>query len=202
MTFALLGLEYDHMKTDSNAIHPATLQTPRLTLKAITPAVVHQLASSMTKPELLDYFGFDEARYAHFMIMHQKGMETHSLSHYYFLMIETETGAPIGEVGFHTWNAKHRRADLFYLIHSDENKQKRYMTEALKAVIDFGFTDLSLHRIAALVAKWNTPSVKLIQNNGFTFEGTMRQDYNVDGVNSDSDCYSLLKPEWELLRRQ
>jgi [ribosomal protein S5]-alanine N-acetyltransferase len=188
--------------TDPNQIHPITLHTARLTLKAITPAVVHQLASSMTKPELLDYFGFDEGRYAHFMIMHQKGMETHSLSHYYFLVVETETGRPIGEVGFHTWNAKHRRADLFYGIHKDENRQKGYMSEALKVVIEFGFTTLSLHRIAALAAKSNIPSVRLIQNNGFTFEGTMRQDYNVDGVNDDSDCYSLLKPEWEMSRNK
>lgn len=183
-------------------MHPATLYTSRLQLRAVTPAVVHQLAISKTKQELMDYFGFGEAGYEHFINMHQKGMETHSISFYYFLVSLKGTGLPIGDVGFHTWNAKHRRADLFYNIHNDENKQKGYMSEALTVVIEFGFTQLNLHRVAALAAKDNRPSVRLIKNNGFTFEGTMRQDYNVNGVNDDSDCYSLLKHEWESLQKK
>ena len=71
------------------------------------------------------------------------------------------------------------------------------MTEALKATLEFGFTQLNLHRIEALVADWNIPSVKLLQRYGFTKEGIMREDYCVNGKNEDSDCYSLLKWEWE-----
>lgn len=48
-----------------------------------------------------------------------------------------------------------------------------------------------------MVAKCNKPSVKLIEKNGFIFEGTLREDYIVNGVHDDSDCYSLLKQEWE-----
>lgn len=70
------------------------------------------------------------------------------------------------------------------------------MTEALKEVLNFGFTTLNLHRIEALVASWNIPSVKLLQHYGFTKEGTMREDYVVNGKHEDSDCYSLLKREW------
>jgi len=67
----------------------------------------------------------------------------------------------------------------------------------LSAVLDFGFTQLELHRIAALVASSNTPSLKLLEHYGFMKEGTMREDYVVDGKNEDSECYSLLKWEWE-----
>ncbi len=59
------------------------------------------------------------------------------------------------------------------------------------------FTELALHRIEALVAYWNTPSLKLLARYGFKKEGTMREDYVVDGVSENSDCYSLLKWEWE-----
>jgi ribosomal-protein-alanine N-acetyltransferase len=66
----------------------------------------------------------------------------------------------------------------------------------VQAVLDVGFIELNLHRIEALVAADNTPSVKLLLRYGFTKEGTMREDYVVEGKNEDSDCYSLLKWEW------
>ena len=112
-------------------------------------------------------------------------------------MIDKETHQPIGECGFHTWNKTHCRTELFYLLRDDKFKQKGLMTEALKATLEFGFTQLNLHRIEALVADWNIPSVKLLQRYGFTKEGIMREDYCVNGKNEDSDCYSLLKWEWE-----
>lgn len=172
------------------------LHTERLELKGITPALVHELAATKSKEELINYFGFDEKGHEHFMSMHDKGMETYSLSLFYFVIIIKERQLAIGDIGFHTWNAKHSRAELFYNIYDDTNKQKGYMSEALKEVIEFGFTELKLHRIAAMVANWNIPSVKLIKKNGFTFEGTLREDYVVNGVHEDSDCYSLLKNEW------
>lgn len=70
------------------------------------------------------------------------------------------------------------------------------MTEALREVLNYGFSELKLHRIEALVAESNIPSIRLLKRFGFTKEGTMREDYVVNGVSEDSDCYSLLKWEW------
>lgn len=134
--------------------------------------------------------------------MHEKGMETHRLSLLFFLLIDKQNRIPIGECGFHTWNKTHNRAELFYSIRNDSDKQKGYMTEALQAVLAFGFTELNLHRIEALVADWNTPSLKLLLRYGFTKEGTMREDYVENGKHEDSDCYSLLVWEWEKRRTQ
>lgn len=71
------------------------------------------------------------------------------------------------------------------------------MTEALETVLKFGFTELNLHRVEALIADENEPSKRLLLRYGFLKEGTMREDYVVNGVNEDSDCYALLKWEWE-----
>ena len=71
------------------------------------------------------------------------------------------------------------------------------MTEALSEVIRYGFENMNLNRIQALIADRNIPSKKLLQRNGFSFEGTMREDYVVDGKSEDSNCYSLLKHEWQ-----
>ena len=172
------------------------LTTSRLILKSITPAFINTQFTSKTAAEIKSFFGFDHAGYEHAKEMHLKGMETHRISLHYFLLIEKEKHTPIGECGFHTWNRTHRRAELFYSMRSDEYKRQGLMKEALKAVLEFGFTGLGLQRIEALVADYNIPSVKLLQRYGFTNEGTMREDYCVDGINEDSDCYSLLKWEW------
>lgn len=174
------------------------LNTERLVLKGITPALIHELFRTKTKEEIMQFFNIGEEGYSHYQTMHEKGMETHRLSLFFFLLIDKQTNTPLGDCGFHTWNPTHRRAEVFYAMRNDVTKQKGYMTEALKEVLQYGFTELNLHRIEALVANDNTPSIKLLQRYGFTKEGTMREDYVVNGRNEDSDCYSLLKHEWKI----
>lgn len=128
-------------------------------------------------------------------------METDRLSMFYFLLHEKDTNRILGECGFHTWNKTHKRAELFYSLRNEEDKRKGLMKEALATVLAFGFTELDLHRVAALVASYNTPSIRLLEHYGFTKEGTLREDYVVEGRSEDSDCYSLLKWEWESVNR-
>lgn len=173
------------------------ITTPRLILKSITPALIHDFYNTKSKEEIKSYFGFDDAAFGHYKDMHEKGMETHRISLLFFLLIEKESDLPIGECGFHTWTASHNRAEVFYNMRNDNYKKKGYMTEALEAVLKFGFTELNLHRIEALIAAENEPSLRLLLRYGFSREGTMREDYVVNGINEDSDCYSLLKWEWE-----
>lgn len=179
----------------------STITTDRLILKSITPTVIHELYNTKSKDEIIQFFGTDEAGYEHFLAMHEKGMETYNISLCFFLLTDKISGTPMGECGYHTLNKKHRRAELFYLLRKDDYKQKGFMTEALEPVLAFGFNELGLHRIEALVADWNTASVKLLLKYGFRKEGTMREDYCVDGRNEDSDCYSLLKTDPETGQR-
>jgi ribosomal-protein-alanine N-acetyltransferase len=173
------------------------LETERLLLKSITPTIINELFQTQTKEEIKAYLGLDDAGYDHYKDIHEKGVETHRLSIFVFLLMDKETNLPIGECGFHTWNATHRRAEVFYNMRNEAFKQKGLMREALKEVLKYGFTELQLHRVQALIAAENIPSLKLLQRYGFSFEGTMREDYVVDGKNEDSECYSLLKWEWE-----
>jgi len=172
------------------------ITTERFILHPLSPAKIHELFETKSKEEIIAFLGIDEASYSHYETMHEGGMETNRYSHHFFLILEKETGTPMGECGFHTWDRKHHRAELFYLLRKDEYKNKGYMTEILKTVLDFGFNEMKLHRTKALVASWNEPSVKLLKRFGFTFEGTMREDYLVDGKYESSDCYSLLVSEF------
>ena len=173
------------------------ITTPRLILRSITPAIIHELFNTKSKEEIISYFGIDEAEFERYKTMHENGMESYKISAFYFLVFEKETGLPIGECGFHSWNKQHNRTEVFYYLRNDSYKRKGYITEALKVVLEYGFTELNLHRVEALIAAENEPSLRLLLRYGFSKEGTMREDYVVDGKNEDSDCYSLLKWEWE-----
>jgi len=171
------------------------ITTERLLLKSITPQIINTLFNEKTEAEIKQFFDADENGYNRLKNMHEGGMETHSISLLYFLVFNKETNAIIGDCGFHTWNKSHRRAELFYNLKHDRDKRKGIMSEAVTKVLDFGFTRMELHRVEALTATGNIASIKLLKRFHFTKEGTMREDYVVEGKNEDSECFSLLK--WE-----
>lgn len=172
------------------------IETKRFYLKAITPKFITQVFKYQSKPEIISLLDLDEAGFERYQDMFTNGMETFQLSFLYFFLIDKNSNQIIGECGFHTWNIKHRRAELFYSLKKDEHKQKGYMTEAVAEVIKYGFEQMNLHRIEALIADWNDASLRLIDKYGFVKEGVMREDYLHDGKHEDSICFSLLKTDW------
>jgi len=174
------------------------IETTRLLLKSISPEIIHEMFAKKTKPEIIACFGTDEKGYGHLKTMHEKGIETHRVSLLYFLLHDKDTGAVIGECGFHSWNKTHERAELFYNLKNDANKRKGLMSEALNEVLNFGFSQMNLHRIEALMASYNLASIGLLDKFGFFKEATVREDYIVDGKHENSECYSLLRREWKL----
>ena len=173
------------------------INTPRLKLLKLTPEVYKYIFNNYTNEELKSFLGLSTDEELLFeKLKYSKGITTYNYSFTNFQLIEKQTDTLIGWCGFHTWVQKHSRAEIGYNLKDDNHKQKGYMSEALKAVIQYGFDVMKLHRIEALVAKYNTPSVKLLEKYGFTYEGCLREHYNVNGKMEDSQMYSLLKHEW------
>ena len=173
-----------------------SLETKRLTLRKITPELIIQLFEEKTYAEIEEFFDTDPQGFMDLKDMYENRMETYNISQLYFLLIKKENNKIIGDCGFHTWNKKHNRAEAFYSLKKDEDKRQGYMTEALAEVLAYGFNELNLHRIQALVADNNIASKRLLQHFNFKLEGVSREDYCVNGKNEDSTIYSLLKPEW------
>lgn len=171
--------------------------TERIRLEGYDDHSLKNLFDTKSEIEITKLLGLTEAELARFQKIHAEGFGAYNHSMFVFRLFDRETDVPLGECGFHSWNKQHHRAEVFYNLKSDEFKQKGLMTEALKAVLDYGFNVLELNRIQGLVADYNTASVKLLKKYGFEFEGTMRGDYWVDGVFEDSDCYSLLRSNWQ-----
>ncbi|GAA3287856.1 GNAT family N-acetyltransferase [Dactylosporangium vinaceum] len=105
-------------------------------------------------------------------------------------------GTVVGLMGLHSWQPRHRRAELGYDI-AKEHWGRGYGTEAGRAVLAFGFTAMRLHRIHARTIADNDRSVHLLQSLGFTREGTLRESsLEDDGRFHDSALFGLLRSEW------
>jgi ribosomal-protein-alanine N-acetyltransferase len=173
------------------------LTTPRLILRKLTPEAYKYLHENLDDKGLSAFLGLgSEAALQREKDKYKQGYTSFNRSLVNFQLIEKETGEAIGDCGYHTWSPPHLRAEIGYGLHSDNYKGKGLMTEALKSVLGYGFNQMGLHRIEAMAAPYNTASVRLLQNMGFTFEGTLRQHYNVNGNMEDSVMYSLLKHEF------
>ncbi|MFW9910419.1 MAG: GNAT family N-acetyltransferase [Candidatus Thorarchaeota archaeon] len=71
-----------------------------------------------------------------------------------------------------------------------------FMTEALSAIIDYGFESLGLNRIEAHTAAINQSSRNLLRRLGFFEEGIFRESSYFRGEFRDDCQYSLLRREW------
>lgn len=56
-----------------------------------------------------------------------------------------------------------------------------YMTEAIRLVTEYAFGELRLHRIEANVMPWNTPSLRVLEKNGYEREGISREYLYING---------------------
>lgn len=174
-----------------------TLLTPRMKLSGYDDQDFRKLFETKSDSEIQQILGLTDAEMPRYEKMHAEGFGAYNHSLFVFVLTDRESGEVMGECGFHSWNKQHRKAEIFYNLKEDSFKGKGLMSEALNVVLDFGFSQLQLNRIQALVADYNMPSIKLLEKYGFSSEGRLRGDYLVDGVFEDSDCYSLLKTEWE-----
>lgn len=84
-----------------------------------------------------------------------------------------ETGELIGTCGFHCINEKSKKAEIGYELNR-KHWGMGLMTEALKSVIEFVFTQTDINRIEAFVEIPNTASQRLLDKIGFTKEGILR----------------------------
>jgi len=102
----------------------------------------------------------------------------------------------IGTAGFNTWHQGDRRGEIGYdLLRSQWGKG--LMTEAVGALLRFGFQRMALYRVEADVTEGNTGSVRVLEKCGFTHEGTWRDKHYAAGRYYDLLQFGLLRPEYE-----
>lgn len=68
-----------------------------------------------------------------------------------------------------------------------------YMTDALRALVSYAFTELNLNRLEAACIPSNEPSIRLLQSCGFQQEGLARDYLKINGTWRDHLLFALLR---------
>ncbi|WP_437589925.1 GNAT family N-acetyltransferase [Sorangium sp. So ce1000] len=99
----------------------------------------------------------------------------------------------IGAVGFFRFAMAHYRSEITYEL-ARTASGKGYMTEALRAVVRFGFEQLDLHTIEAGIDPGHGPSLRVAERLGFQREGYLRENYFFQGKFYDTILCTLFNP--------
>ena len=98
----------------------------------------------------------------------------------------------IGTIGYNRIEKEHYRAEIGYILHP-KYWNTGLMSEAITKVINYGFDEMKLHSIEAIINPGNTISRKILQKFNFIKEAYFKESFFFEGEFYDSEVYSLMK---------
>jgi [ribosomal protein S5]-alanine N-acetyltransferase len=98
----------------------------------------------------------------------------------------------IGACGFRNWETQHGCAEMGYTV-TRAYWNQGYASEAVRALIAFGFEHMNLNRIEARAVPANLGSTRVMEKAGMKFEGVLRQSEFFKGAYQDLAIYSILR---------
>lgn len=103
----------------------------------------------------------------------------------------------IGVAGLIHIDAIHRRAELAILIGEEKYWSKGFGSEAIEAILTYGFQRLNLNMVYLGVIHTNERAIRCYEKLGFSHDGVIREKYLIDGRYCDCIMMSLLQREWK-----
>jgi ribosomal-protein-alanine N-acetyltransferase len=97
----------------------------------------------------------------------------------------------IGIIGHYRMKPEHYRTEVGYMLFPKYNG-RGIVSEALQKVVDYGFNDMKLHSIEAILDPENKGSERVLLKNGFVKEGHLLENEYYEGRFLDSMIYSKL----------
>lgn len=126
-------------------------------------------------------------------------LKKHGEREFYFVICELGSADPIGQCGFQDV-APGVRANVGIWLDRD-HLGRGYGTDAMNALVDFGFGQLGFQRIGLHVSPGNDRAIRSYEKAGFSHEGRLRSYRRRRGKLVDDLVMSILRHEWEALER-
>jgi len=178
-----------------------TLPTARLQLRPLAPGDADALFALRSDPVVQRYGSHppwtERQAAVDYLERDRRGMADGS--HAQFALERRADAAVIGTCTLYAISPQCRRADIGYVLRPSD-WGRGYATEALVALLDWGFGALGLNRVEADIDPRNVPSARILERLGFVHEGHLRERWIVAGEVSDSGMYGLLAREWPAAR--
>lgn len=174
------------------------LETPRLILRELALDDVDALHALTSDPEVVRFLSNDvmsraeTETYLGSVAMAQDRSPRH---HFELAVIERESGAFAGTAGLRLDVADARIGKLWYLLRR-ESWGKGIAVEACRALADFGFRELGLHRLWVDVDPENAASQRVAEKLGMRVEGRFVEDTFLKGEWRSTVILAILAREW------
>ncbi len=114
---------------------------------------------------------------------------------YTFSIYSKQINQPIGIIGLET-KTLNNNAEVGYWL-SQEFWNQGFMTEALKAVINFGFKTLNLNKIYAEHMLTNPASARVMKKAGMQYQARLVQEVKKEGDYLDVESYYILQQDYK-----
>ncbi len=179
------------------AIALPTLTTPRLRLRALVPADAPALYEIFADVEVVRYWSAppltDLAGAAALQAQIEALFQARSLLQWG--IVRAGEDRVLGTCTLADIDLKHQRAAIGFAL-GRASWGQGFAREAVQALVDFAFTELELHRLAADADPRNQRSLNLLAALGFVREGLQRECYLVMDEWQDAVLFGLLDREW------
>lgn len=171
------------------------LSTPRLRLRALKASDAAALFSYFSQDAVTEFYDletFSSVQEAERLIQTwQERFKAQSSVRWAIVLQESDT--PIGTCGMHSFSLENSRAEIGYELHPDYWRQG-LMTEAIRALLQYGFETVGLHRLEAFIDPLNEASAKLLSKVGMQAEGVLRDYFFEKNRFVDAQMWSVLNP--------
>jgi Acetyltransferases, including N-acetylases of ribosomal proteins len=111
--------------------------------------------------------------------------------------IDRKTDLHIGNVGLHAIDGLHRTAVLGIVIGEKSAWGRGIGRKSWRAITDYGFGVLNLHKICATVIEGNEASLKCALSAGYLVDGRQAQQIFKNGKYLDLIHVGLLRQNWK-----
>lgn len=184
------------MTVDATFDHFPILTTERLRLRRVEPGDAEDLLTIYGDEETMRYYGqpyqtLDEVRA--YIPLREADYEARRAVRWG--IAHRDDDRIIGTCGFHHFDEGYHRAETGYILNRAAWGQG-IMAETLTAIFTFGFDEMGLHRIEAIIDIANERSKHVLLRLGFQYEGNLRQRYFLNGGFEDEHFFGLLRDEW------
>ena len=113
-----------------------------------------------------------------------------------FAITSKVNGELIGDVGIHFFDTNKYQVVIGCTI-AKNHQGKGFASEALKAVINYLFSELNKRRITCSIDPRNINSIRMVEGLGFRKEAHFKQSVLINGEWFDDVIYALLKDDFK-----
>ena len=123
-------------------------------------------------------------------------VEAHGTDRFFFVICRRDDDRAVGSIDLHDVDGRNGSASLGIAIGDPADTGHGYGSDALIALVSFGFDQLRLERIELEVYAYNDRARAVYERVGFVHEGTMRRALYRDGAFHDVHRMAVLRDEW------